>query len=224
MAQPLCGISSTLVFLSLVSAIGCGGAARRPVASPGTTPSASATPGVASNSVQGLYESGRYQDVLNSVNAGDKSARALWFAAQSSLKLGRREEASGQFAQLPQVGGSPAWQAVSDLALALLRDDPKEIDEARAAAAGFPDDPFVQFQLGLAHARRNDLPAAAQAFDRCTQADPRFAYAYYNGGLAYDRLNRADLAIARLEMFERLAPDAPERPEVASILQTVRNR
>jgi tetratricopeptide (TPR) repeat protein len=218
------GLSAVLVMTSSLFLTGCGGgSARRPIATPGATPG-TATPGVASNSVQGLYESGRYYDVLESVNAGDRSARALWFAAQSSLKLGQREEASGQFAQLPQVGGSPAWQAVSDLALALLHDNPNEIDAARNAAAGFPDDPFVQFQLGLAHARRNDLSAAAQAFDRCTQADPRFAYGYYNGGLAYDRLNRSDLAIARLEMFERLAPNAPERPEVASILQTVRNR
>jgi tetratricopeptide (TPR) repeat protein len=212
----------TLLLTAVVVFEACGGATRRPAATPPATPSA--TPGVASNSVQGLYESGRYREVLDSVNAGDKSARALWFAAQSNLKLGQREEASGQFAQLPQAGGTPAWQVVSDLALALLRDDPAEIDRARDAAAAFPDDPFVQYQLGLAHARRGDVTAAAQAFDRATQADPRFAYAYYSGGLAYDRLNRADLAIARLEMFERLAPDAPEGPEVASILQTVRRR
>jgi regulator of sirC expression with transglutaminase-like and TPR domain len=67
-------------------------------------------------------------------------------------------------------------------------------------------------------------PAAAQAFERCVEADPRFAYAYYYAGLAYDRLNRADLMINRLEMFQRLAPEAPERPEVESILQTVRRR
>jgi tetratricopeptide (TPR) repeat protein len=162
--------------------------------------------------------------VLNSVAAGDGSAQALWFAAQSSLRLGQHDEAARQFAQLTQVGGTPAWQAVSDLGLALLRDNADEIDRAREAAAAFPGDPFVQYQLGLAHARRNDMAAAAQAFDRSSQAEPRFAYAYYSSGLTWDRLNRADLAIARLEMFERLAPEAPERPEVASILQTVRGR
>ena len=82
----------------------------------------------------------------------------------------------------------------------------------------------MQYQLGLAHLRRHDISVAAQAFDRCTQADPWFAYAYYSGGIAYDRLNRTDLAIARLETFERLAPEAPERPEVVSILRTVRGR
>ena len=216
-------IPIALTIASLVMLSGCAsGGGRRTV----SVPSAAlpAMPGAATTPAQGLYESGRYHEVINSVNAGDRSAQALWFAAQSSLRLGQREDAASQFAQLPQVGGNPAWQVVSDLALSLLRDNPEEIDRAREAAAGFPEDPFVQYELGLAHTRRNDLIAAAQAFDRCTQAAPRFAYAYYSSGLAYDRLNRSDLAIARLEMFEQLAPEAPERPEVTSILRTVRAR
>ena len=216
----LCRFGTAFTLAAFVLAAGCkgGGTGRRPINTPGATP-----PAVA-NSVQGLYESGRYQEVLNSVNAGERSAQALWFAGQSSLRLGQRAEAESRFAQLPQAGGSPAWQVVSDLAQALLRDDPGEIDRARQAAGAFPGDRFVQYQLGLAHARRNDMGAAAEAFDRCTQADPRFAYGYYNAGLTYDRINRPDLAIARLEMFVRLAPGAPERPEVTSILQTVRGR
>lgn len=217
-------VVATIAITALVLSVACvgGGSTRRPVAIPGSAPAA--TPAGVSKSVQGLYESGRYQDVLNSVAAGDGSARALWFAAQSSLRLGQRDDAERQFAQLAQIGGSPAWQMAANLGLALLHDNADEIDRAREAAAAFPGDPFVQYQLGLAHARRNDTAAAAQAFDRSTQADPRFAYAYYSSGLTWDRLNRADLAIARLEMFERLAPEAPERPEVSSILQTVRSR
>jgi tetratricopeptide (TPR) repeat protein len=216
-------MGAAFAIASLAVLVGCvGGGGGRPIATPGATPPVASA--AAGNSVQGLYESGRYREVLNSVNAGNRSAEAVWFAAQSNLRLGQREEAAGQFAQLPQVGGNPAWQVVSDLALALLGDDIAEIDRASEAAAALQSDPFVQHQLGLAHLRRNDFAAAAQAFDRATQADPRFAYAYYNGGLAYDRLNRTDLVIARLEMFERLAPDAPERPEVASILRTVRSR
>lgn len=217
-------LGAALATTSLVASIACvgGGSTRRPVAVPGPAPLV--TPAGASGSVQGLYESGRYHEVLNSVAAGDGSAQAFWFAAHSSLRLGQRDEAARQFAQLAQAGGTPAWQAVSDLGLALLRGSADDIDRAREVAAAFPNDPFVQYQLGLAHARRNDMAAAAQAFDRSSQADPRFAYAYYSSGLTWDRLNRADLAIARLEMFERLAPEAPERPEVASILQTVRGR
>lgn len=216
------GATVVIGSLALFSACVGGGSTRRPVVIPGSAPPA-VSAGVA-RSVQGLYESGRYHDVLHSVAAGDGSAQALWFAAQSRLRLGQRDEGERHLAQLAQVGGTPAWQVAADLGLALLHDNAEEIDRAREAAAGFPGDPFVQYQLGLAHARRNDMAAAAQAFDRSSQADPRFAYAYYNSGLTWDRLNRADLAIARLEMFERLAPEAPERPEVASILQTVRAR
>jgi len=208
--------------LLLSAVVACGGSGRRPVSSPGAAPAAA--PSAPSSSVQGLYESGRYSEVLSSVSAGSTSAEAIWFVAQSNLRLGQREEAARQFARLPAVGASPAWQAVSDLALALVDGDLQGIDRARAAASGFPADPFVQFELGLAHSRMTDFAAAAQAFDQCTDADPRFAYAYYNAGLAYDRLNRIDVAIARLETFQRLAPDAPELPEVASILRTVRGR
>ena len=223
--SPLRWLGVALAIASFVLATGCkgGGSVRRPINTPGATAPAAA-PGVSASSVQGLYESGRYQEVVNSVKAGERTPQALWFAAQSSLRLGQRAEAETQFAQLHQAEGNPAWQVVADLALALLRDDGGEIDRLRQAAAAFPADPFLQYELGLAHTRRNDMAAAAEAFDRVTQADPRFAYGYYNGGLAYDRLDRADLAIARLEMFVRLAPAAPERPEVTSILQTVRAR
>lgn len=211
----------TGVFILLVIAAGCGGSGRRPIATPGNTPPAAA--GSPASSVQGLYESGRYREVLNAVGTGGE-AEAVWFAAQSSLRLGLRDEAASQFARLGQVGATPAWQAVADIALALVNDDAQAIDRARAAAAGIPADRFVQFMLGLAHSRRNDFAAATQAFDQCAAADPRFAYAYYNAGLAYDRLGRTDLAISRFETFQRLAPGAPELPEVAAILRTVRGR
>lgn len=212
-----------LALLTLVLTTGCGGGGR-PIAGPPARPAGASAPASASlsASVQSLFEAGQYQEVV--ANAGDRDAAATWFAAQSYARLGQREDARRQFAQLPAVGASPAWQVVSDLALALLADDAEAIDRARSAAAAFPTDPFVQFELGLAHTRRNDFAAAAQAFDRCAEASPRFAYAYYGAGLAYDRLGRADLMVIRLETFQRLATTAPERPEVDAILRTVRTR
>jgi tetratricopeptide (TPR) repeat protein len=174
--------------------------------------------------VQGLYESGRYREVVTAVEAGTTDAEALWFAAQSNLRLDRPEQARRQFALLPSAGGGPQWQAVSDLALALIDGSPGAIDRAREAAGAFPADPFVQFELGVAQARQNDFAAAALAFDRCAEVDPRFAYAYYNAALAYDRLGRSDLMAIRLETFLRLAPNAPERPEVEAILRTIRGQ
>jgi tetratricopeptide (TPR) repeat protein len=120
------------------------------------------------------------------------------------------------------VGDTGPWGVVAQLALALLADDPAALEAARAAAGAFPADPYVQFEAGLASARRDDFAAAAQAFDRCADARPRFAYAYYHAALAYARLDRNDLAVVRLETFQRLAPQAPERPEVEALLRTVR--
>jgi Flp pilus assembly protein TadD len=76
----------------------------------------------------------------------------------------------------------------------------------------------------LADAIRGDFNAAVQAFERAIEARPRFAYAYYQAGLAYDRIGRADLLAARFETFLRLAPEAPERAAVEGILRTIRGR
>ena len=206
------------IVLALVA--DCGGA-RRPAATPSSVPAAAAS-GPAS-SAQGLYESARYREVLSRLSS-DVSPETLWFAVQSYLRLGQREDAARELARLPALSANPSWQTVSALGLALLAGDIDAIDRARATADAFPADPFVQFELGRAHVVRGDHAAAAQAFDRCAEADPRFAYAYYNAGLAYDRLKRADLMTARLETFQRLAREAPERPEVEAILLTIRGR
>jgi Flp pilus assembly protein TadD len=76
----------------------------------------------------------------------------------------------------------------------------------------------------LADAIRGDFNAAVQAFERAIEARPRFAYAHYQAGLAYDRIGRADLLAARFETFLRLAPEAPERAAVEGILRTIRGR
>jgi tetratricopeptide (TPR) repeat protein len=181
----------------------------------------------ASASLQSLYESARYDEVVDRVTTGApgaESADAVWYAAHSSLRLGRLDAAAGFFDRLAETGAGAAWGVVSQLALAGLRGDAGAADRARNAAAAFPADPFVQYELGLAHMRRNDYAAAAQAFQQTIEISPRFAYAYYYGALAFDRIGRTDLMAARMEIFLRLAPEAPERPEVESIMRTLGNR
>lgn len=206
--------------LAALLAGACASGGRGPAPPPASAPAAAP----AADPVQQLYESGRYREVLQRAGAADADAPALWFAAQSQLRLGAREEARRLFARLPEAGPAARWQAVADLALARLADDETAMRRAQPAAAALSGDPFAQFELGLSYVRQADFAAAAQAFDRAADADPRFAYAYYNAALAYDRLNRSDLMVIRLEQFERLAPNAPERPEVQSILRTVRGR
>ena len=55
-------------------------------------------------------------------------------------------------------------------------------------------------------------------------AAPRFAYAHYYAGLSHYRVGRTDKMAAAFEHFLTLAPKAPERPQVESIMRTLRGR
>ncbi|MEQ1575035.1 MAG: tetratricopeptide repeat protein [Vicinamibacterales bacterium] len=98
------------------------------------------------------------------------------------------------------------------------------VPAVQASVEAAPIDGQVLYDQGLVYASQGDYAAAARAFDACIEANPRFAYAYYQAGLAYDKLTRPDLTAIRFETFLRLAPDAPERPQVESILRTMRGR
>ena len=50
------------------------------------------------------------------------------------------------------------------------------------------------------------------------------AYAHYYAGLSYYQAERIDLMAAFFESFLKLAPDAPERAQVESIMRTIRGR
>jgi tetratricopeptide (TPR) repeat protein len=199
----------------LVNACSSGGR-RNPAPAPRQTPAAAPA-----SSVQALYESGQYAAVVSQVAAaGEADAETVWLAAQSHLRLGQRDEAARLFGSLPATASNAAWTSASELALARIGGDPAAMDRALAAAGG-SSDWIVLLELGLVHFQRGDFAAAADALDRSIALRPRFAYAHYYAGLAYNRINRADLMVARFDTFLRLAPSAPERPEVESILRTV---
>ena len=82
----------------------------------------------------------------------------------------------------------------------------------------------AQFQLGLVLAKRQDWGGAAEALDRAAELSPAFAYAHYYGGLMHYRAGRPDRMAIHFESFLKLAPEAPERPEVVQIMRTVRGR
>src|SRR5687767_2058533 len=98
---------------------GCGASAGRvPAAMPRAAVQGAPTaarPAGASDSLQKLYEAGRYQEVLDSLGASP-GPEALWFAAQSNVQLGAGPEAVRQFTELGPAGATPAWHTVSELA------------------------------------------------------------------------------------------------------------
>jgi tetratricopeptide (TPR) repeat protein len=175
-------------------------------------------------SLQVLYESGDDQQLVGRVAASTPdtvSPSDLWFAAHSYLRLGQQDEARAVLVRL-RDSADLAWRTTAELLLATLNNDPDALERARRAAVDVATHPYVQYELGISYASQNDFAPAARAFDAAIEADPALSYAYYQAALAYERLNRNDLVVIRLDMFVRLAPNAPERRQAESILRTVR--
>lgn len=91
-----------------------------------------------------------------------------------------------------------------------------------APAGGAPASADALCAAGEAQLQEQAFAAAAETLDQCIVADPTRAYAYYYAGMAYRQIDRVDRMADRFEMFVRLAPDAPERPRVEAVLQTLR--
>ena len=200
----------------LVAAACASTSGRAAIATPaGVSPSAS---------FQALYESGEDREIVNRMAARGAGAAApadRWFAAQSKLRLGLRDDALSDLTALSQAQDDAAMQVAAQLAIGRLTNDETALGEARANAGAYPGNVFVQYELGLSYVVASDFQSAARAFDLCVDTAPMFAYAYYQSALAYQRLNRPDVMANRLDRFARLAPNAPERPQVDSILRTL---
>ena len=80
----------------------------------------------------------------------------------------------------------------------------------------------ARFQLGLVESARNNQQQAADAFAKAAELDPQMAYAHYEAGMAFYKAKKVDRMAVYFENFLKLAPNAPERPAVQSIMKTVR--
>ena len=171
-----------------------------------------------------MFEAGQYQQVIES--AGNvESPEALYTAAQSHQKLGAANEARETYGRLAARPENDAWHFVGLSAQQLLDDQTDAaLESARQAAALAGGLPEAQYQTGLVLAKRQDWRGAAEAFDRTAELSPGFAYAHYYGGLMHYRAGRPDRMAIHFEQFLKLAPEAPERPEVLQIMRTVRGR
>ena len=156
---------------------------------------------------------------------GPGKARLQFLAAQSYEKLKDDDAARRSYERLTSIGGDTPWASIGRSGVQVIN---KQFDEAMASAdqAVGQDGslPEAHFQRGIVLMNRRDYGGAMDAFNKATELDPAFAAAHYNAGLASYRAKRVDLMANHFETFIRLAPNAPERPEVESILRTVRGR
>ncbi|MDA1092297.1 MAG: tetratricopeptide repeat protein [Acidobacteria bacterium] len=160
----------------------------------------------------------------------------VYLVAQSQDRLKRDGAARETYARLISRPDTDPWHHVGRSAVLLLDarpgppDAPPAATVAQAVAAAeqastlSPALPEAKYQLGLSEAERRDYGKAAPAFEAAIALDPQQAYAHYFAGLSYYEGKRIDLMARYFESFLKLAPNAPERPQVESIMRTVRGR
>ena len=174
--------------------------------------------------VQKLFEAGRYQQVVEAAQAEAPPA-VRFTAAQSQLKLGATDQAREMYQQLAAMPEADAWHFIGLSGQQLLDDQVDAADKsAKRAVAINGNLAEAHYQLGLVLAKKQDWRDGAAEFDRVAEISPSHAYAHYYGGLMHYRANRPDRMANHFEQFLKLAPDAPERPEVLQIMRTVRGR
>ena len=182
----------------------------------------------AETSARALFEAGQYEQAIRAVaqerQRGMNEPADIYLSAQSYERLGQPDRAKAEFALLDDLKDA-AWRLVGDSAESLIDTDVEQaLKAATQAAASAPDFFFAQYQLGLVKAERQDWTGAADAFERASQIDPTFAYAHYYAGLTYSKVKRVDRTATHFEVFLKLAPKAPERAAVESIMRTLRGR
>jgi tetratricopeptide (TPR) repeat protein len=174
------------------------------------------------------YEAGQFDQVVATLGpeianpAADPWSHFL--AIQAYLRLEQPAAAA------PSVGAltaseHPDWRLVGESIQALNDGNVGgAIERAERAVEVNPNHFAANYQLGLAKARAEDWAGAARAFERAVELNPTFAYAAYYAALSYSKINRADKTAEYFERFMRMAPSAPERPGVTSIMRTLRGR
>ena len=189
--------------------------------------------------IQAWFEAGQYDQVLSAA-AERTEPRIVYLAGLTHLRLEQRDLARASFESLAARGDADAWANVGRSGVLLnapaANAEGVVTPEAETAAAqhaaqaarrAIEIDPalgLTHYQLGLVLGRLNDYGGAAAAFDAAAAADPQFAYAHYYGGLShYQNQQTVQMSIA-FENFLRVAPSAPERGQVESIMTTLRGR
>jgi tetratricopeptide (TPR) repeat protein len=168
-----------------------------------------------------LFEAGKYQAAIDK-SAGDASPASQYLKGLSFLKLNNAAAAKDAFGK---VGGDEAWQSVGQSAMALTDNNrDAALAAARNAVAKNAGLAEGQYQLGLVLEATGDHPGAADAFVKATQANPQMAYAHYYAGMSFYEAKRIDQMAVYFENFLKLAPNAPERTAVESIMRTVRGK
>jgi tetratricopeptide (TPR) repeat protein len=188
--------------------------------------------------VRQWFETGKHQQVV-AVTLSDASAPSMiYLVAQSHERLLQPALARGAYERLAArpltdpwhfIGRSAVFLEDAELALGVTAAEQavklaEGVTAAEQAVKLGPKVAEAHFQLGLAQGDSGNWAKAAPAFEAAIAVDPMPAYAHYYAGHSYYEAGRIDLMAKFFESFLKLAPTAPERTNVESIMRTVRGR
>ena len=175
---------------------------------------------------QQLFESGKYQEAINKIKStADAPPDQVYLRALAHRKLNQNDEAREPFGALAAHGEDDAWHFVGKSGIALSDGDQNAAEEAAKKGVDLNGDlAEARYQLGLVLSARDNQAQAAEAFAKAAELKPQMAYAQYEAGMAFYKIKRVDRMAVHFENFLKLAPNAPEKPAVQSIMRTVRGK
>lgn len=173
-------------------------------------------------SVQQLIERGALNEAAERAQAERENPEAACLVAHAFLRMKDDGRANEVFGRLRESGGED-WKAIGESGATLLAGDQDgALAAAERAVAANGTNPYTHYQLGAVAFRQNNFQRAAEAFGQSVQLKPDLAYGHYYAGMAFQRLKQTPKMSEHLETFLKLAPDAPERAMVSSMLRTLR--
>jgi len=171
-----------------------------------------------------LFDAGRYAEVVQAI-PGEAGDDMTYLAAQAHLRLNQPGEATSVLQQMGGGDDGNAWTFVGRAGAAQIDGDMAGSEAAARRAVelngGLAE---AHYQLGQSLYAASNWAAAADAFAQASELAPGNAYAQYYAGQAFYRAKRVDRMAQHFEYFLKLAPSAPERPQVEAVMRTVRGR
>ncbi len=103
-----------------------------------------------------------------------------------------------------------------------VADAGKELDLAAPVEQGTAKQQADYYRYrGAVYAKQDKWNEAVQVLEKAIKLDPTQPYNHYYIGVAYGRIKRPDQTVEHLQMFLKLAPNAPEAPRVKALLSSV---
>lgn len=173
-------------------------------------------------SVQRLMERGALQEAVERASAEGGNPEATYLAAQALTKMNDNTGAEARYAQLREAGNE-AWKAIGESGVKLVEGNlDAAMEAANRAVAADEGNPYAHYQAGMVAFRQGNHERAVEALERALSLKSDLAYAHYYAGQAAQRMRQTPKMAEHFTVFLKLAPEAPERQAVQSILRSLR--